>query len=75
MEVVILNLGDADTTNDSEILKLLNVLFSSDIMPEEKKQRLQDEFDIAMTVELEREVQEMSSLSKACKLYPLPRTF
>lgn len=59
MEVVILNLGDADMRSDSEILNLLNILFSTGTTPEEKKQRLQDEFDIAMTVELEREVQEM----------------
>ena len=65
MEVVILNLGDADMNSDSEILNLLNVLFSTSTTPEEKKQRLQDEFDIAMTVELEREVQEMSNFSKA----------
>lgn len=65
MEVVILNLGDADTNSDSEILNLLNVLFSTGATPEEKKQRLRDEFNIAMTVELEREVQEMSNFSKA----------
>lgn len=33
--------------------------------PEEKKQRLNDEFEIAMTVEFESEVQEMCNLSKA----------
>ena len=65
MEVVILNLGDADTNSDSEILNLLNVLFSTGATPEEKKQRLRDEFNIAMTVELEREVQEMSNFSRA----------
>ena len=37
MDVVILNLGDADQKSDQEILNLLNVLFSADIPPEEKK--------------------------------------
>ncbi len=65
MEVVVLNLGDADKSSDLEILDLLNVLFSAAITPEEKKQRLNDEFEIAMTVEFESEVQEMCKLSKA----------
>ena len=65
MEVVVLNLGDADKSSDLEILDLLNVLFSATTTPEEKKQRLNDEFEIAMTVEFESEVQEMCNLSKA----------
>ena len=65
MEVVVLNLGDADKSSDLEILDLLNVLFSATTTPEEKKQRLNDEFEIAMTVEFESEVQEMCNLSEA----------
>ena len=65
MEVVILNLGDADKDSDLEILDLLNTLLSTTTPPEEKKQRLHDEFDIAMTVEFESEVQEMCNLSEA----------
>ena len=65
MEVVIMNLGDADKDSDLEILDLLNVLFSMEITPEAKKQRLHDEFEIAMTVEFESEVQEMCNLSEA----------
>ena len=65
MEVVILNLGDADKDSDLQILDLLNVLFSRTTTPEEKKQRLHDEFEIAMTVEFESEVQEMCNLSEA----------
>ncbi len=52
MEVVVLNLGDADKSSDLAILDLLNVLFSTTTTPEEKKQRLHNEFEIAMTVEL-----------------------
>lgn len=65
MEVVILNLGDADKSSDLAILDLLNVLFSTTTTPEEKKQKLHNEFEIAMTVEFEREVQEMCNLSEA----------
>ena len=42
MEVVVLNLGDADKSSDLEILDLLNVLFSATTTPEEKKQRLNE---------------------------------
>ncbi len=59
MEVVILNLGDADKDSDLEILDLLNTLFSMTTPPEEKKQRLHDDFEIAMTVEFESGVREM----------------
>ena len=65
MEVVILNLGDADKCSELEILDLLNVLFSTTVSPEEKKKRLNDEFDIAMTAEFESEVRDMCNLSKA----------
>ncbi len=44
---------------------LLNVLFSTTATPEEKKKRLNDEFDIAMTAEFESEVRDMCNLSKA----------
>ncbi len=65
MEVVILNLGDADKSSDLEILDLLNVLFSPTTTPEEKKKRLHNDFEIAMTVEFESEVREMCNLSEA----------
>ena len=65
MEVVILNLGDADKSSDLAILDLLNVLFSTTTTPEEKKRRLHNEFEIAMTAEFESEVQEMCNLSEA----------
>ena len=64
MEVVILNLGDADQKSEQKILNLLNVLFSASITPEEKKRRLQNDFNIAMTAELESEVHNMCNLSQ-----------
>ncbi|MDO4330708.1 MAG: PD-(D/E)XK nuclease family transposase, partial [Lachnospiraceae bacterium] len=65
MEVVILNLGDAEQETNKEILNLLNVLFSATTSPEEKKKRLNDDFNIAMTAEFESEVREMCNLSEA----------
>lgn len=65
MEVVIVNLGDADKESELEILDLLNVLFSTSATPEEKKKRLHEDFDIAMTEEFESEVRDMCNLSKA----------
>ena len=41
------------------------MLFSTTATPEEKKKRLNDEFDIAMTAEFESEVRDMCNLSKA----------
>ncbi len=42
----------------------MDVLLSSEKAPEEKKQILQDDFDIKMTRTLESEVQSMCNLSK-----------
>ena len=38
-------------------LKLLNTLFSPTVLPDEKKRILSEKYNIAMTVELESEVQ------------------
>ena len=65
MEVVIVNLGDADKKSDLEILDLLNTLFSLSVSSEIKKKRLQEDFGIAMTEEFESEVQDMCNLGKA----------
>ncbi len=65
MEVVIVNLGDADKESDLEILDLLNTLFSLSTSSEAKKNRLQKDFGIAMTEEFESEVQDMCNLGKA----------
>ena len=56
---------DRDKSSDLAILDLLNVLFSTTTTPEEKKQRLHNEFEIVMMVEFESEVQEMCNLSEA----------
>ena len=46
-------------------LKLLNTLFSPTVLPDEKKRILSKKYNIAMTVELESEVQRMCNLSTA----------
>ena len=46
-------------------LKLLNTLFSPTVLPDEKKRILSEKYNIAMTVELESEVQRMCNLSTA----------
>ena len=65
MEVVILNLGDASQSSGVEILDLLNTLFSPSISPEDKKQKLNDQFGIAMSTEFDNEVNKMCNLSRA----------
>lgn len=60
---VMICLGDSSGDNYTRILKLLDVLLSSERKPEEKKKILQDEFDIMMTKELESEVSKMCNLS------------
>lgn len=64
LTVVIICLGLSGDDKYTGILKLLNVLLSSEKDPEEKKKILQDDFDIKMTKELESEVSEMCNLSQ-----------
>lgn len=63
MTAIVICLGDAEDTNTTGILKLLEVLLSSERNAEEKKRILQEAFSIKMTQELEREVSEMCNLS------------
>ena len=56
-------LGDVEDEMTG-ILKLLEVLLSSERSPKEKREILQEEFNIKMTQELEREVSEMCNLSE-----------
>ena len=64
LTVVIICLGHSGDDKYTGILKLLNVLLSSEKDPKEKKKILQDDFDIKMTKELESEVSEMCNLSQ-----------
>ena len=51
--------------DDCVILNLLYTLFSTKVRPAEKKKILSDKYSIAMTEELESEVQRMCNLSTA----------
>ena len=48
----------------NNVLRLLETLLSAKIEPEEKKQILQNEFDIKMTQAFDKEVTDMCNLSK-----------
>lgn len=64
MSAVMLCLGGAKGENYDGVLKLLDVLLSSEAGIAEKRQVLQDDFDIPMTETLEAEVQAMCNLSQ-----------
>lgn len=63
LTAIIICLGDAEDDEGTGILRLLEVLLSSDRKAEEKKRILQEDFDIKMTKTLERGVLEMCNLS------------
>lgn len=64
LTAVMICLGHSGDNKYTGILKLLDVLLSSEKEPEEKKKILQDDFDIKMTRMLESEVQAVCNLSK-----------
>lgn len=64
MTAIMICLGDAGDENSTGILRLLEVLLSSERDAREKKQILQTDFDIQMTKTLEREVTSMCNLSQ-----------
>ena len=64
LSVVILCLGGADDENYDGVLKLLDVLLSSEVGASERRRILRDDFDIPMTETLEAEVQAMCNLSQ-----------
>ena len=64
LSVVILCLGGADDENYDGVLKLLDVLLSSETGVAERRRILRDDFDIPMTETLEAEVQAMCNLSQ-----------
>lgn len=64
LTVIMICLGHDGDDKYAGILKLLDVLLSSEKDPEEKKKILHHDFDIRMTKTLESEVQVMCNLSK-----------
>lgn len=64
LTAIMICLGHSGDDKYTGILKLLDVLLSSEKEPEEKKEILSKDFDIRMTKELESEVLEMCNLSQ-----------
>lgn len=64
LTIVMICLGGAEDESGSDLLRLLNLLFSSEQGAEEKQRILKDEFDIQMAGNLEKEVSEMCNLSE-----------
>lgn len=63
IQAIIINLGDPHNT-ENPILRLMGVLLSDTIGVHEKKKIMEEEFHIAMTMELESEVSELCNLSE-----------
>ncbi|MBR3721142.1 MAG: hypothetical protein IKN12_00075 [Selenomonadaceae bacterium] len=60
--VVIINLG-SPSRESNDVLRLLSVLLSTSVEPQDKKQILENGFKIPMTVEITEEVTAMCNLS------------
>ena len=67
MSVVMICLGKPGTENHKGILKFMEVLLSSTRSCSEKKKILEEEFGVAMSEELEREVLEVCNLSQGVR--------
>ena len=61
---IMICLGDDSDNEPDSLLRLLDILLSSDRNINEKKQLLENDFQISMTEHLERGVSEMCNLSK-----------
>ena len=59
--VAVLGLGDHQNPQ-RDILKLLSVLLTPDMKPEEKREILEKDFSIPMTVEMEKEAETMCGI-------------
>ena len=63
MNAIMICLGKSEDETDHELLRLLDVLLSSDKNAKEKKEILEKEFQIPMTEKMETEVEYMCNLS------------
>ncbi len=64
LSIIIICLGGPDGENYDGVLRMLDVLLGSGTSEAEKRKILQDDYDIPMTREIEREVSVMCNLSK-----------
>ncbi len=63
MTAVMICLGSSDETAENDLLRLLDVLLNSDKKAMEKKEILEQDFDIPMTENMEGEMEQMCNLS------------
>lgn len=68
LKAIIISLNDEGMENRSDIIRLLSTLLSTRKSVEQRKQILEDEFDIPMTRDIEEEVAEMCNLGMAVEL-------
>lgn len=64
MTMLILRLGEKGKSSENALIRLLSILLSSTTVPADKKRILHNDFNIAMTTELESEVFNMCNLSQ-----------
>ena len=64
MSMIMIGLGQPDKRQD-DIIHLLSVLLSTEMDPDEKKQILEREYDIPMTVEMKEEAETMCGIGHA----------
>jgi hypothetical protein len=64
LTVVFICLGEADKATQNSVLRLLDVVFSPEPNYTQKRKILQDDFHVAMTDTLSKEVESMSNLSE-----------
>lgn len=67
LTVMMLRLGAADQAKDEPILRLLDVLLSTETKPEEKKAILEKDFDIPMSTEMNEEANIMCNLGEGIR--------
>jgi len=63
ISVIMVCLGDYEDQTDNQLLRMLEVLLSNEKRPKEKKNILENEFDLPITVKLEKELENMCNLS------------
>ncbi len=67
LSIIMLCLGGPDGANYDGVLRMLDVLLSSETSEMEKRKILQDDYNIQMTQTMEREVSVMCNLSKGVR--------
>ena len=67
LTIVILRLGKPDKAEPRSVLRLLDVLVSSELQPAKKKTILTKDFDVPMTTKLNEEVNEMCNLAEGIR--------